>query len=263
MFLVACTAIFFYVYHLQEGGISEKPEDWAYFATYLSGTVGVSAIVATLFAFVTTLSQHQDLIKSQNKMLDEQRTQISLLEEQNKAFEESRKLDLAYKNTTEIFPTLKKAYENTLSFSASPIEDIEPVFFEKYRSKMPKHQNRINDLIKTPSVILEMLRDCPARERKTYIKRSLRPIEAIYHFSCEQISHAPALYEYYEIELLNISVSNNMTSEYLLNIYQAFLIGKGDKTYIQGVNFLGLNDDFSSKTDRFKNWQKIGELIKN
>lgn len=70
-------AIFFYWLILGHLGLSRDPSDWADFATYLSGTVGVFVVASTLVVLVRTLSKQRDLIESQNVMLEKQDQQLA------------------------------------------------------------------------------------------------------------------------------------------------------------------------------------------
>jgi hypothetical protein len=72
---------------------SGDPEVWAHFATYLSGTVGVTAVLGTLFAVVRTLGQQQDLVDSQRVMLEKQEEQLEI-EYEKKRYEESERKNI-------------------------------------------------------------------------------------------------------------------------------------------------------------------------
>lgn len=86
--------------------MSPKSEDWANFATYISGTVGVAAVVATLMAFVKTLGQQQALIDSQNVMLEKQELQLKLAQQQVDGEERRRQVELAYNCAVNIIPSV-------------------------------------------------------------------------------------------------------------------------------------------------------------
>lgn len=60
---------------------SEDPSDWASFATYISGTIGVFVVASTLVVLVRTLDKQRDLIDSQNTMLEKQERQLEQSEE--------------------------------------------------------------------------------------------------------------------------------------------------------------------------------------
>jgi len=110
--LVAIAAIGFYAWHFRELKLSTDTGDWADFATYLSGTVGVAAVVATLFAFVITLRQQQKLIDSQDNQLKVAKSQ--LLEE-----EKRRRKELAYNCAINIVPSIAIKLEQQLDMTVS------------------------------------------------------------------------------------------------------------------------------------------------
>lgn len=60
--VITSIVIGIYALNFHSHSISKKPEDWAHFATYLSGTVGVAAVIATLIVLVRTLTQQRELI---------------------------------------------------------------------------------------------------------------------------------------------------------------------------------------------------------
>lgn len=113
VWVVVLTSIFLGAYFLKFGNwpTSNDPGDWAEFATYLSGTVGVTAVVGTLFAFVVTLRQQQKLIDSQDKMIVKQERQIKVSETQLKNEKSSREVEFAYQASINIFPMLLKSIE--------------------------------------------------------------------------------------------------------------------------------------------------------
>lgn len=100
--IVAIVAVGGYAWNFRELAISTDTGKWADFATYLSGTVGVAAVVATLMAFVITLRQQKRLIDSQDEMLEQQDRQIV------EAERHQRKLE-AYSRAEIFFPVMLEA----------------------------------------------------------------------------------------------------------------------------------------------------------
>lgn len=97
--LVAVAAsIFVTAYILKFGSLqtSSDPSDWADFATYLSGTVGITAVLGTLFAVVRTLGQQQDLVESQRIMLEKQEEQLEFEKNKEEKFIINRKREENY-----------------------------------------------------------------------------------------------------------------------------------------------------------------------
>ncbi|MCW4148537.1 hypothetical protein OM427_03190 [Halomonas sp. 18H] len=105
--IVAFVAIGAYAWYFRKMEIITDTSKWADFATYLSGTVGVAAVVATLIAFVITIRQQQSLVNSQDEMLKAQREQIKVTENLSSH-------DRAYKGSFEIFPVLVEIFKEAL-----------------------------------------------------------------------------------------------------------------------------------------------------
>ncbi|AQU84920.1 MULTISPECIES: hypothetical protein [unclassified Halomonas] len=104
--VIAAVAIGAYTFQFWGWPLSRNPSDWAHFATYLSGTVGVTAVVATLIVLVRTLGQQQALIDSQSKMLEKQEGQLKLTQQQVDGEESRRQVELAYNCAINIVPTM-------------------------------------------------------------------------------------------------------------------------------------------------------------
>uniref|UniRef100_A0AB74UKF8 Phage abortive infection protein n=1 Tax=Halomonas phage vB_HboP_4908 TaxID=3350578 RepID=A0AB74UKF8_9VIRU len=106
--VIALLATGAYLWNFWDWPPSDKTQDWANFATYISGTIGVAAVVATLMAFVITIRQQQSLVKSQDDMLQAQREQIKITEKLSS-------YERAYKGSFEIFPVLVDTLKETLA----------------------------------------------------------------------------------------------------------------------------------------------------
>ncbi|OAZ99749.1 hypothetical protein [Halomonas sp. G11] len=109
--VTAIVAIGVYVNNFWGLPPSRKPSDWAAFATYVSGTVGVAAVVATLMAFVITLKQQKKLIDSQSDMIIKQEQQLDLTRQQLEGEERRRKVELVYNCAVNIIPPVVKELE--------------------------------------------------------------------------------------------------------------------------------------------------------
>lgn len=108
---VALLAAVAYIWNFWSWPPSGKTQDWANFATYISGTVGVAAVVATLMAFVITLRQQKRLIDSQDEMIEKQDQQLDLARQQLDGEERRRKVELAYNCAVNIIPPVVKELE--------------------------------------------------------------------------------------------------------------------------------------------------------
>lgn len=105
--LTCLTSLGFYAWNFHGLRLSDNPGDWASFANYASGTVGVAILGATLLAFVVTLSQ-------QAKMIKQQESHITISDKYQKRM-------AAYSRAEKIFPILleerrKELEENCFSF---------------------------------------------------------------------------------------------------------------------------------------------------
>lgn len=123
---ITIVAIGAYVTQFWGWPLSTKPSDWAHFATYLSGTVGVAAVVATLRALLKTLEQQQAMILSQEK-------QIKKTEDQIVSEKKYREIERAYQMTMNILPHLIKDVgrsfkEQELEYYDSPSKSLRKVF---------------------------------------------------------------------------------------------------------------------------------------
>lgn len=116
------SSVFIGAFFLKFGSwpISDSPGDWADFGTYLSGTVGVTAVLGTLVAFVITLRQQKELVESQKQMLIDQKRQIDISE--NQLIEAKRKdqRDEAYANMRDILPLMLKGFDRSLGLTFEP-----------------------------------------------------------------------------------------------------------------------------------------------
>ncbi|WP_219863159.1 hypothetical protein [Vreelandella piezotolerans] len=118
--VVAIVALAAYILNFWGRPPSVDPGDWADFATYVSGTVGVAAVVATLVAFVITLRQQQKLIDSQEELLKKQDEQLSVAKNQVLATERRNAVEQAYLNVKDVLPQLLNAFSESLDYNFSP-----------------------------------------------------------------------------------------------------------------------------------------------
>lgn len=204
--VVGGVAAYFYIDQFGANGFSNKSEDWANFATYISGTVGVAAVVATLIAFVITLRQQQKLINSQEEMLKEQRNQIKLVETQNSAYESGHKVNLAYSRAKEISPSLIRHFEKWPSTKIYPYLSIEPSLHEGFSDLFGSQGQYVEKFIHYPSLLSDILNSCPFEEVDSFFQRFFRPAEIIYKFVFEQVEIAPELGVYFESEFFSFDI---------------------------------------------------------
>lgn len=67
--MLAVLSILYYVYMFHSYELSKSPSDWAEFATYLSGTIGLCVISATLLMLIKTVKQQEVLISRQDDFI--------------------------------------------------------------------------------------------------------------------------------------------------------------------------------------------------
>lgn len=118
-----------YVWRFRGVGLSGSTGDWANFATYISGTVGVSVVFATLVALVNTLQQQKVLINQQEEMLDVQKEQISLSDKHQRRVE-------AYSRVERILPKLVESCRRDMH--AKVKERMGEKFYEYHSSYFPE-----------------------------------------------------------------------------------------------------------------------------
>lgn len=111
--VVSGIAVLTYASNFGALDLSSKPEDWAHFGTYLSGTVGVAAVIATLAALVVTLRHQQRLIDQQEELIKQQENQISQQDSHQKKLE-------AYNKAEKFFPTLLDECRKDLDTAVTP-----------------------------------------------------------------------------------------------------------------------------------------------
>lgn len=94
--LISAAFIIFYAVNFHGYRLSLKTEDWAHFATYLSGTVGVTAVVATLIVLVRTLGQQNLLIKNQEEQLEQSKNLLKVENEKTKEIQLEKEKEKTY-----------------------------------------------------------------------------------------------------------------------------------------------------------------------
>lgn len=254
---VAIIAVGFYVYRFWGKSLSTDSGDWADFATYISGTVGVAAVVATLLAFVKTLGQQQALIDSQDKMLGEQRRNIEILELQHKR-------DKAYKTTLEAFPLLIESFKYDLKNSSNIYMLDHELEGRKYRVRRFDKLHSYFDL--SEQVFEEVKRSCLDPLDDVYSEYGPMQFDRIYRI-CSFILHQISIdedllpvFDYY----LSRDFGFGKVGWFYIDCYYQFQFGRGtgnefpvfSKFDVSGVQ--GEPIPYRS-THR---WREIGESVK-
>lgn len=202
VWVVVVSSIFVVAFAFRFGGwpTSNDVSDWADFATYLSGTVGVTAIVGTLFAVVRTLGQQKALIKSQDELLNNQVEQLNALKEKNKEDAEVIKIELAHKYAMNIFPIMfedaRNDMERNITFEADgPYLDA----LNKLRSKdFNPEDYKVGDFFKGGAVLLLSMAEMRKNETDVLIKRIIGNPLYLINFSAMQVVVDKDLFYYFE-----------------------------------------------------------------
>ncbi|MEC4767943.1 hypothetical protein LPL18_011465 [Halomonas sp. CUBES01] len=263
--MAVAASIFVAAYVLKFGSLntSNDPGDWADFATYLSGTVGVSAVVATLIVLVRTLCQQQELLNSQEKMLNKQAEQISLAENQIKDEEVRRKVELAYSNTVTMFPYMFESFIKYLDKGIFPYAD-EDGFAKELVSEFGTYSPTAREVILNPDFVFRMVSEEPGEIIESYIARVFARVEVVFEYVTKCLKVDEGMKDYFSI-YLDLEDDKNIDNEdydFYFRCYQALLIGLEDRESVcKGSKYLDLSDDFSSANNEFSKWQKVGEAI--
>ncbi|MFU1517536.1 hypothetical protein ACM25P_03290 [Vreelandella alkaliphila] len=259
---VAVIAIVLYIWNFWGRPPSEDPSDWAHFATYLSGTVGVTAVVATLFAFVKTLGQQQALIDSQEEMIESQKTQLSLTRSQLELEKERREIELAYNSSFTIFPmlmdSLKKDLDQDFWAASEREKEVLDRVVEEFRNYDFLNYDLISDMEDYASIILS----CNEYSVYEFADGIFLKLDKIYAFMLSKLKIEEGLKSYYESYLL--SNYNHATTYYhYIYCYHAYLFGCGETDYANlGVSLLDLPNDYQENRDTYHAWLTIGKKVK-
>lgn len=195
------SSVFIGAFFLKFGSwpVSDSPSDWADFGTYLSGTVGVTAVLGTLVAFVVTLRQQKELLESQKQMLIDQKRQIDISE--NQLIEAKRKdqRDEAYANMRDILPLMLKGFDRSLSLPFEPsdggavktlLDNVVGEEGNRYQLRnVVKKISRIYPLLASPNVF-----DYDKEELKSYFSEIFGNSRYLAVFVVDNVKVNPGLF---------------------------------------------------------------------
>ncbi|SDI51935.1 hypothetical protein SAMN04487867_10862 [Vreelandella titanicae] len=252
---VAIVSIGFYVSWLGKSEPSDDPSDWAHFATYLSGTVGVAAVVATLFAFVKTLGQQQALIDSQNEMLKKQKEQLCYAENKDE-------LSRAYEASINIFPHLAEAIKTKsdarFPFNVALVRENDRLYATYFNSDYylgcieSADTFRIQLLLKNDSRIVnkELI--------VVFMENFFYEVYLAYGFMFQQLEVDGRLF-YLFVSHMKKRVSKNIDVYSIMKCAYAFKKGLGEKVFCQTVErLLHMDEDFSKHENA---WFELGRMV--
>ncbi|MGQ7247194.1 hypothetical protein ACUN9Y_07635 [Halomonas sp. V046] len=123
-----------YTLRFHESEWSRETANWAHFSTYISGTVGVAIVFATLAALIKTLNQQSELIEQQDNMILLQKKQSNLQDKHQTKIE-------AYSRVEKILPKIINARNmETHSIVFDVMKEKYPAYTTQYfPRKMPLH----------------------------------------------------------------------------------------------------------------------------
>lgn len=259
--IISTAFIIAYAVNFYDQGFSPKSEDWAHFATYLSGTVGVTAVVGTLVVLVKTLSHQQDLIDSQDKMLKKQEKQIKISKRQLESENARREIELAHNSAVMVFPVLIDRFKSDLNNYLSFSEDEEEVIEEIKRSLM-RFDGKIGDFFFRSEELLVVFEKFDQKVVLGIVEGVFSCTDKVYFFAASHLKITRDLTEFFYIYMHEDINSISQCYEYM-TCYHAFLMGREEKRYTKmGVKHLGLPSSYDESADYYLGWYRIGQLLR-
>lgn len=245
--VIGGVAIYCYVGKFGANGLSQKSEDWANFATYISGTVGVAAVVATLIAFVITLRQQQKLVESQEKVVSLQKNELL-------------KRD-AYNIATVIFPKMRDHLNSLLDcviadflvFNdiALPNKNFAILLNTSVLSLFSDYERGAN-YVTFNEIFLSSDRGLDRDFVDFFLTDIRKCLEVI--FEC--INHAPELGFYLHDTRLKKVFSCCLCYDHASNIYEK-------ERFLKICAFLGIKPNCCSSSDIESKWYNLGLCLVN
>lgn len=261
--LVAIFAFIFvaaYILVFGSNPTSTDPEDWAYFATYLSGTVGVTAVLGTLYAVVRTLGHQQELIDSQNEIIRDQKKLISFSEQQLQFEKRKREVDLAYDNIKSLLPMMIDYIEVSLNEMVMPTESMKVVIRDRgqgysdyIRKDLFEHANRITNFLNEDTV----------GDVESYANMTLGPVIRTHLFLFQQLKVSPELFNVVDCQLDKRFARPLRSPGFYMLCVMAYYSGLGDDEFCEkGKRFLNMQTTFEGEDRKLVNWYELGVRIK-
>lgn len=245
--IVAVVAVGAYAWNFRELSISTDTGKWADFATYLSGTVGVAAVVATLLAFVITLRQQQKLVDSQEKVVSLQKNELL-------------KRD-AYNIATVIFPKMRDHLNSLLDcviadfivFNdiALPNKNFGILLNTSVLSLFSDYERGAN-YVTFNEIFLSSDRGLD----RDFVDFFLTDIRNCLEVIFECIDHAPELGFYLHDTRLKKVFSCCLCYDHAFNIYEK-------ERFLKICAFLGIKPNCYSSSDIESKWYNLGLVLVN
>ncbi|MEG3080837.1 hypothetical protein R3F64_13315 [Halomonas sp. 5021] len=256
--VTALIAVVAYIWNFWSWPPSQKPADWADFATYISGTVGVAAVVATLIAFVITLRQQNRLINSQGEMIDKQEEQLDVSKNQLALSRQKEKLEMVYRNSFQVLPIMvdalcaksEKSFPYYVSFDKDKGGEC-VVFFQNlaYLGAARSIHNLGQALIGE---------EVTAKDVMLFVDDFYSEVKEIFEFSFKQVAESDDLY-YVVDGFLKREVQVGVDAWFYFKCYYAYRSGLNDFEFCEKAKkYLKLNDNFSGYVH---NWHVLGRNV--
>lgn len=182
---VGIVAIYFYIDKFGANDFSNKPDNWASFATYISGTVGVAAVVATLAAFMITIKQQQALIHQQKTQIEQAETHQQRLN--------------AYQRASSLLPDAFSALRHHLDKPLGEIADEES--FAAFNIIFISRSYRVCDFFKSEGILTELMNENIAAQDFIGILVT-KEIYRFARFVAGILQDAPDLYDVIMLQLV-------------------------------------------------------------
>ncbi|WP_447529818.1 hypothetical protein [Vreelandella sp. TE19] len=250
--VIATAAIGIYALNFHNHKISSNPGDWAHFATYLSGTVGVAAVVATLIVLVRTFSEQRALIKSQDEQLLLSKQQLDLAYSKNL-------VDRAYQTSLDILPFMT---ENLLHKSQFKFPHYLSFHQAKGGNCAKYMQNKTYFVAsRTPQLLLYAIEneELSFKDILIFVPYFFKEVVNICDFAFERISISPEIYYIFDSQLSK-TVSEEYDLWFYVKCYYAFKKGVGDDSFcLKAEKFFYLEENAFNHSEQF--WFNLGRAI--
>lgn len=263
---VAVVACGFYIYQFGSNGLSPKSEDWANFATYISGTVGVAAVVATLMAFVITLRQQQKLLDSQDELISDQKQQLKLSEAQLFEVMAKEKRDIAFANIRDVLPLILAGFKRSLELKLVPLAGSDAKVFLDELNFEEFHDYRLKNVIKMLCSLNGFVENgnIDKFDFRNYVVQLFGNTQHLCNFLVENVAQSESLFDASDALLSEVVDDKGWTYWDYIQRNLAFLSGYLDgynempfrKVLREQKNYLHVDDC------HLREFQKLGKLLK-
>lgn len=265
VWVLILASIFIGAFFLKFGSwpTSDDPGDWADFATYLSGTVGVTAIVGTLRAFVITLRQQNELVESQKQIQIDQRRQIDISESQLLEAKRKDERDEAYANMRDILPLMLRGFDKSLGYTIKPPQGSWPREVLDVLVGRELASYELRNVIKKLDRLQFRLSNSDPSECESYINQILGNSSHLVGFLVENVSKNPALFYVADARLSENPDGDGWTYWKYVECFIAYSAGMGKPLFKEEYHtLLGGRKSYQSSDDRYlKSLFEIGSQL--